>query len=673
MFTDIVGYTALMAESEDKGLHARERHRELVRPLVKQYHGESIEARGDESLSVFPTALAAVNCALAIDDELRGEASLKLHLGIHLGDVMVSEGEVTGDGVNIASRICALSKDGGLCVSGEVYQSVRNQPDMEAVSLGERELKNVGRPVTVYALGRPGAVAVRTLTTTRSKASLYIAAAAVVTLAAIGWWATNRSAPRTGAIRSIAVLPLDNLGPPGQEYVADGVTDALIESLARAGSELRVISRTSVMQFKGTTKSSREIAAELGVEFLIEGTAQRQDDRVLIRVQLIEAREDAHLWAQSYERDLRDFFSMQREIARTVAGEIEIALKPEREPSGAFLNLGAELLAATRPVDPEALDLYLRARTLRGPGSLVASWGPPAIELLERSVAVDPDFAESWVALAEAHSVFGNAGLGRGSRDDFVRAREAAQRALELDERLSAAHAWLGHVRFNDWDFSGARNAFERAVELSPSDPDALFGLAAYLTLVGLGKTPEVELLIERLLRVAPFDLFLRAERIGHFIFTREYERALEEVERIRELDPEFADLEIVRLYGLLGRPEDAVREWFAWYERGGAVLDASREAFQRGVEEGGVQGGVRATRDGAIEAATRGAFGLAYRIAALSAAIGETEEAMTWLERAYEEREPNLVLAKTDPGLDPLRSDPRFDDLLRRIGFPES
>ncbi len=132
-------------------------------------------------------------------------------------------------------------------------------------------------------------------------------------------------------------------------------------------------------------------------------------------------------------------------------------------------------------------------------------------------------------------------------------------------------------------------------------------------------------------------------------------------------------DFEIVRLYGLLGRPEDAGRELLAWYERGGAALDPSREAFQRGVEEAGFQGGVRATRDRGIEAATRGAFGLAYRIAALSAAIGETEEAMTWLERAYEERDPLLLFAKTDPSMDSLRSDPRFQDLLRRIGFPQS
>ena len=467
----------------------------------------------------------------------------------------------------------------------------------------------------------------------------------------------------TGALadqetHSIAVLPIDGLGDPEHERLADGVTDALIESLARVGPELRVISRTSVLRYKGTIRPAREIAAELGVSLLIEGTAQRQDDRVLIRVQLIDAREDAHLWVQSYERDIRDFFSVQREIARTVAAEVNVALKPDREP----------LLAAARPVDPEALDLYLRAVSLMAqPGP----WAQTAMELLERSVALDPDFAEGWLELARAHTGLG-VGFGVGSQDNFVRAREAAQRALELDERLGAAHAALGTVRLlDDWDFSGARTSLERAVELSPSDPRALNGLALYFRLVGLGTSPEAELLLERLLRVAPLDILFRAQRITHYLYAREYECGIAEAERVRELNPEYAHVNIAQLYILLGQPEDFVRELLAAFARAGNTRAV--EACQRASEEGGWQGAVRATRRPMIKLATQGAFGLAYGIAALSAILGETEVAMSWLERTYEKHEPMLLFAKIDPHLDPLRSDPRFDDLLRRIGFPES
>ena len=638
MFTDIVGYTALMAEIEEEGLRAKVRHRETVRPQVERYGGDLIEDPGDQTLSIFRNALDAVNCALAIQEEVVSDPILMLHIGIHTSDVLIRPGEISGDGVNIAARICAISDGDGAFVSAEVQQAVRNQQHLKTEALGDHDFKNVDRPVTVFRVrgeaGTPSPVA-----------------------------APLVAPEREGATRSLAVLPLDNLGSPEQEYVADGVTDALIESLARVGPELLVISRTSVKQYKGTTKPAREIADELGVEFLIEGTAQRQDDRVLIRVQLIEAREDAHRWAQSYERDLSDFFSVQREIARTAAAEIDVALKPEREP----------LLAETRPADPEALDLYLRAVTLRGSSTLVASWGPPAIELLERSVALDPDFAEGWVALAAAYINLGIAGLGAGSRDNWVRARDAAQRALEFDERLGAAHAALGSVRlWYDWDFSGARSAFERAVELSPSDPHALHCLGGYLLFVGLGKSPEAELLLERLLRVAPLDLFYRGERLVHSLFTREYERGISEAESIRELDPEFADANIPFLYFLLGRPEDAVREYLAFFARGGAGFEKTREAFQRASEDGGWDGAMRALTSLMIEGATQGASGFSYVNALHLAVIGETEDAMTWLERAYEERDPLLINAKTEPRLDPLRPDPRFQDLLRRIGFPE-
>ncbi len=243
MFTDIVGYTALMAESEEKALRARERHRALVRPLVQRYRGDAIEARGDESLSVFPSVLDAVNCGLAMQAEIEREPELALHIGIHLGDIVLRRGEVSGDGVNIASRICALSDGAALYVSGEVHQAVRNQPNFETTSVGEHQLKNVGRPVHVFRVhGEAGAPSPEP---------------------------TSTAAPARGPIQSLAVLPLENLsGDPSQEYFADGMTEALIGDLAQIGS-LRVISRTSIMQYKGARRPLPEIARELNVEGII--------------------------------------------------------------------------------------------------------------------------------------------------------------------------------------------------------------------------------------------------------------------------------------------------------------------------------------------------------------------------------------------------------------------
>jgi TolB-like protein/tetratricopeptide (TPR) repeat protein len=641
MFTDIVGYAALMARDEEAGRRARDRHEAVVRPLVERYGGQWIERTGDETLSSFPSALDAVNCALAAQAELDGDADLQLRIGIHQGDVTFDVDGVAGSGVNVASRVRPHAEPGGIAISDDVHASVQGQRHLEFKSLGPQDLKHVPRRVTIYAASGESEPA-----PPLSKAA--------------------RGVLRP-ALRSIAVLPLEHLGNPEHEYVADGVTDALIESLARIGPELLVISRTSVKQYKGTTKTAREIASELGVEFLMEGTAQRQDERVLIRVQLIEARADAHRWAQSYEGDVRDFFGLQREIARAVAGEVSVALVPE--------------VAAPRPdtrrLDPTALDLHLRAMSLRAssmfggyPSSLQA-----AIELEERAVALDPDFAEGWASLAmlflQLELLFR---VATATPDG--RARDAAERALQIDDRLAGAHAALGGVRlWFDWDFGSAHRALERALELSPNDPAALLGQVLYLDLVGSGRSPRADHLLDRLLRVAPLDIPLRAHRMAHFSLTGRHERAIRELEHIRQFHPGFVDWRVVDIYLRLNRPEDALREALAT-SAGGSVsipdfdLAPLREAFQRGIEDGDWQRAVRVWIQTDIDVS---ADSWDVPIACRFALLGDGDQAIAWLEHAYENRNPQLLAARVEPLLDPLRSDPRFQDLLRRIGFPES
>jgi TolB-like protein len=631
MFTDIVGYTALMAESEEKGLRVRARHRALLRPLVEKYHGELIEARGDESLSVFPTALDAVNCALVIEEQTRGEPDLKLHIGIHLGDVVVREGEVSGDGVNIAARICALSTDGGLCVSGEVYRSIRNQPGIHAEARGEQKLRNVPEPVAVYSVegsaGAPSRTSMREST--------------------LGW------------IRSLAVLPLENLsGDPEQEYFADGMTEALIGDLAKIGS-LSVISRTSVMRYKNSDKSLPEIAQELNVAGVVEGTVMRAGDRVRITAQLIDARNDRHLWSDRYDRELSDVLALQSDVARAVAEQVRLELSPEERAA----------LTEPRSVDPRAYDTYLRGIQVRGPTTLVAAWGPRAISHFERAVELDPEFAEGYAALAHARFLLGLGFFNLGHRGEFPRAREAAQRALELDAHLGRAHAYLGSVRlWYDWDFSGARRAFERALQLGPNDPETLNAYAVYLTWAE-GKTQEALAFSECAFRVAPFDLFYRADRVRLLFVGRQYERALEEVERAREFALDFVDFVIANTYFMLGRLEEEHRERTQYFRQCGAACDWALEARERGWVEGGWEGSVRAW----LEAATQREAHAPSLIAVHYTMINEREEAFAWLERAYRERDPQLIGLKFLPMFDALRSDPRFDDLLRRIGFPES
>jgi TolB-like protein/Flp pilus assembly protein TadD len=482
---------------------------------------------------------------------------------------------------------------------------------------------------------------------------------AVAGVAAAGWLLLGGEVtPSPQTIRSIAVLPLENLtGDPGQEYFADGMTEAVISEFARLGG-LRVISRTSVMRYKQSDKSLPEIAQELNVQGVVEGSLFRTGDRVRISLQLIDARTDLHLWAQTYERDLSDVLVLQSDVAQAIAEQILLELTSEQQ----------EALTASRTVDPRAYDAYLRGLERRGEATLVMAWGPSAIEQFERAVALDPDFAGGWGWLAGVRVALGFDGYNLGYRDQFPKAREAAERSLEIDDRVGRSHSTLGALRlYHDWDFPGARRAYQRALQLTPSSPVAVNSWAWYLLLVE-GRAEEALDVSERLLHVAPLDGNLRGNRVSHFFYARQYDRALDEAERVRGLDRGFVSVDLALAYLMLGRLEDANHTWIAFFERCGAPCDWMKEAMQRGWAQGGWEGSVRAW----LESATSAEGFSPVLIAGAYTTIGETDEAFAWLERGYRERDPQIINVKAQPTFDPLRSDPRFDDLLRRIGFPE-
>jgi len=310
LFADVVGYSRLMAIDEETGLRARRRHREIARPLVESYRGRWIEERGDESLSVFPSALDAVNCALAIQQATASEADLSLRVGIDLGDVVFDGDEVYGDGVNVAARVRETAEPGTTHVTRRVVDSVKNQKHIDVRALGEHQLKNVSRPLLLFAIsGTPGppprAYAARSQATPERE--------------------------RQVEIRSMAVLPLANLSREEQEepFVA-GMTESLIASLAKIGS-LRIASLTSVMHYAGSRKPLPDIARELDVDGVIEGSVQREEDRIRVTVRLIDALTDRLRWSESYERHVRGVLALQSEIARSVAREIRLQLTPREE------------------------------------------------------------------------------------------------------------------------------------------------------------------------------------------------------------------------------------------------------------------------------------------------------------------------------------------------------
>jgi TolB-like protein/class 3 adenylate cyclase/tetratricopeptide (TPR) repeat protein len=665
---DVVGYSRLMAEDEDATVARITAYREEIELLVYQHRGRLVDFTGDNCLAEFGSAVAAVQCATEIQRAVAGrnvplppDREMEFRIGVHLGEIRVEGGRLFGTGVNVAARLQALADPGGVCISGKVKEEVERKLALDFEDLGEQAVKNIPEPVHVYRVKMEEKVVARP-----TRRWLQVAAVIVVlgAVSLAGWrMIADQPVRRTAAaisstIRSIAVLPLENLtGDPEQEYFVDGMTDTLISELARLRS-LRVISRTSVMQYKQAPKPVPEIARELDVDAVIEGTVLRESDSVRISVQLIDARRDEHLWAGRFDRELQSVLALHSDVAQAVAGQIRLELTPEERA----------VMAGSRTVSPEAYDAYLRGLQLRGPRHLISVWGPPAIDHYERAVEVSPDFGEAWVALARVRFGLAASGLDMRHHAEIPKAREAVRKALEIDDSLSGAHLVQGDIHlYYDWDFLKARHAFEQAAQLSPNSPGVL--AARVVDLMGQGRIDEALAISERISRIAPLDISFRRDRIGYLYYARRYERALDEAEWVREqLDPDFVDFDVANSYAMLGQLEEAHQAFVALERQCGPPCDVLREARERGWAQNGFEGATRAW----VETATKMDGYPAYPIACAYAQCEQVDEAFAWLERAYRNREPWMLTAKMQPLLDPLRSDPRYQDLLRRIGFPE-
>jgi len=460
-------------------------------------------------------------------------------------------------------------------------------------------------------------------------------------------------------IESLAVLPLANLsGDPEQEYFADGMTEALIAELGQVGS-LRVISRTSVMQYKGAKRPLPQIAKELNVDAVIEGSVLRAGGRVRVTAQLIGAVPERHLWARSYERDLRDVLSLQGEIARAIADEVKANVTPDVHAR----------LATPRPVKPEAYEAYLRGRFYRSRA------GPEgrqrAIEYFQRAIQIDAGYALAYASLAEVYAALGNAELlGIYPQESMAKAREAALKALSLDDSLAEGHTALGSVKlFYEWDWAGAERAFERAFELNPNYVDT-YHWSSHLKAVQ-GRREESLRASLRALELDPLSTQMGAHLAWHYLMARQYDEAIQACRKTLEIQPESIETLafLGRAYAAKGSHREAIAEF-----RKVTELSQANPAYLADLALGYAQAGRRrealALLDH-VEQLSRQRYVSGYEVTPAYAALGEKDEAFKWLEEAYEDRTGWIVNLRLDFRLDPLRSDPRFQDLLRRMNFP--
>ena len=442
-------------------------------------------------------------------------------------------------------------------------------------------------------------------------------------------------------IESIAVLPLENLSrDPEQEYFADGMTEELITSLGKI-SALRVISRTSVMHYKGTKKTLPDIARELNVDALVEGTVQRAGNRVRITANLLDARSDRHLWAESYERDLGDVLALQGEVARDITNEIQIMLTPQEQAR----------MASARPVNPEAYEAYLKGRYLEFLDDA------KAVEFHQRATQIDPTWAPPHAAIVAPTLV-----LELPPMEACAKARAAAGKALELDDTLSEAHTAVAQVKLDcDWDWPGTEREFKRAIELDPSSSKARHFYSHYL--LAMRRFDESLIESKRALELDPLSELLNFHLTWHYVWAHQPDLAIEQCRKMLEVFPNSRLGHFFRMlaYEMKGLYEQAIAD----------ELDSKKAArLKRAYGRFGARGYWQSRLDSELEQ-TNQRYVSPLVIAGFYAQLGQRDEAFAWLEKAYDERTVWMAQLSCDPRFDPLRSDPRFHDLLRRMNFP--
>ena len=492
-----------------------------------------------------------------------------------------------------------------------------------------------------------------------------LAVAFVLLVALVGFDARGiRNRWRTtpmAEVRSLAVLPLENLSnDPEQEYFTDGMTDALITQLSQI-SALKVISRTSVMPYKKITKSLPQIVRELGVDAVVEGTVQHSGDRVRITAQLIHGATDKHIWAGSYERKVQDVLSLQEDIARAIADEISVKLTPQEQVR----------LAQTRPINLAAVEAYLqgqyhnqRARDMGfhfGVRQEQDEEFEKAIEYFQRSLAIDPNYAPTYVAMAE---VWTHPGYPRAWKE--ANAREAIRKALEIDPTIGEAHADLGRIEFIEWNWAAAGQEFKRAIELSPNLAKAHRYYSEYLNITGHADESMKE--AEQTNALNPSD----DQLAWNFYVRRQFDRFIEfkrsDIER-RAFGP-MAYYDLGYGYERNGMYPEAVSAWEQAMD--GFGYKQSAEALRRGYSAGGFKGAMRewAATDEALY--KKGEAIYPSQLAYIYGILGEKDRAFLWFEKSYEEHTSDMPFLQVDPTYDDLRSDPRFADLERRVGLPQ-
>lgn len=630
LFADMTGYTALMQENEQLARAKRQRLKEVLEHTIARFHGKILQYYGDGSLSIFNSAIDSVHAAIEIQQQLLQHPKVDLRIGIHTGDVIIEEEAIYGDGVNLASRIESLAVPGGVFVSEKVFDEIRNQEHIQTRELGYFELKNIKQPIRVFAIANNGII-VPGRSEVRGKTA----------------------AP----VNRLAVLPFVNMSAdPENEYFSDGITEELLNTLTRVDG-LQVTSRTSAFAFKGKNDDIRDIAIQLNVDKILEGSVRKAGNRVRITAQLINAADGFHIWSETYDRKLDDIFEVQDEISGIIANKLKENLSGAERP--AIRSSVKNIAAYTH---------YLKG--LHFKNKITPADTRKAIECFKQAIAIEPGYAEAHAMVAQSYCSLGTMGQ-MIPHTAFEIGHQYADKALELDADIAEGHiAKAMAFLYYEWKWDEAYDALQKAIELNPSRVEA-YDLLGFYYIAKAQKSEGVKVL-EHAEQIDPLSPTIIRSLGTMYIFEERFDDAIRQADKLLEMNPEMRSAIELKAWaiGMKGDWESALVLFEEVHRLTGHPLK-------------GLMGlGVCYARCGMMDKALECVHKLELRqqqepdsvvdgdLAAVWLGIGDIDKTYYYLNECIDKRMGPVACFIEYPPYKVVKADPRFNDLKQRMGI---
>jgi TolB-like protein/class 3 adenylate cyclase len=638
MFTDIVGYTALMGKDEEKAFNLLKSNREMQKPLIEKHDGRWIKELGDGVLASFTTVTDAVICAGTILQSCKRIPDLELRIGIHLGEVVFENDDIFGDGVNIASRIMPLANPGGICISESVYNNVANKKGIKANFLHEEILKNVKDPVRIY--------------------EVCIDASVISEIKDEPGKVVIPETPVKAPEKSIAVLAFVNMSnDPEQEYFSDGISEEILNSLAHV-KDLRVAGRTSSFHFKGKNIDLREIGHLLNVHTVLEGSIRKQGNKLRITAQLINVDDGFHLWSEKFDREMDDIFAIQDEIALAITEKLKIILLEEEKA----------IIYKNPTENTEAYDLFLKGRfyfNKRGPAVI------KALEYFQKASDKDPAFTPAYTGMADVYCLLALYCI-LPPHDALPKARQYAEKAIQLQSSYPEAYTSLAFIiGFYDWNWEEAKKMFQRVFAINPDYAPAHYWYGYYLSFIE--RKDEDAIIVAR----KAAEILEPMVPVSHHVLSVMYINAGRFAEGVKaskkaiELDPNSYPG-----YRGLGLSLAGLNKYKEAIEALKTAVDLSARQVLPMVEIcrvyslSGEMNEIQKIMD-EVMFRLKTEYISALFLCCISYYSKNYEKALAYLELAFEQRDTTLLGIQASPITQFIRTDPRFQSALKRMNFP--